>query len=173
MDLSINALTSGAALAASSVGGAVQAAAATAASALPSAPAVVNAGVANAGHVATSLAMVEKPVRGLAAGIGSSGFLARTAAVLGKALPIAAIGTSAFTGAKLVQDFGPSTLLETKKGRGAVLGAVGGGLILVPAPPAQLLAAGVFGTAMANELGAFATLDEPLPPKRRPGTPWF
>lgn len=125
-------------------------AATTAATALPQ--------TAGAASVATSqmadgIAVVEKPVKAIATAAPRASFLVRTAGFVSKTLPIVTIGASALAGAQIVNDKGAQALVTTKEGRGAVLGAVGGGLLLVPTPATQLAAAGVLGAVAVNYFG--------------------
>jgi hypothetical protein len=71
------------------------------------------------------------------------------------------IGASVLKGEQMVKQDGVRSLVNTQDGRGAVLGAVGGSLMLMPFPPAQLGAAVVMAGAAANGLGAFKHFDRP------------
>lgn len=134
--------------------------AATAAATLPQAlPAGVHAGAASSAQLSTNLALVEKPTRAIAAAVPRASLLVRTAGFLSKALPIVSISTGALLGARIVSDQGARALLTTKDGRGAVLGTVGGALLLVPVPGAQLAAAGVLGAVAVNQFGGMDGLD--------------
>jgi hypothetical protein len=166
MELSWTTISTGAMAAAVSVGSAAQAlgqGALHAISAVPqavaAAPIAVNAGAQGTAQLASNLALVEKPVRAVASGVQRSSFLLGTATFLAKALPIVSIGAGAFAGAAVAQKDGTDALLATKRGRGAVLGTVGGALLLVPTPVTQLAAAGVLGAVAVNEFGGFSTLD--------------
>lgn len=121
-------------------------------------PATIHAGAAQASQFATGVGLVEKPARAMAQAVPLSG-VQKVAKFLGKALPIVVIGASAVAGASVVEDRGAIGLVATKKGRGAVLGAVGGSLLLVPTPATQLGAAVLLGASAANEFGAFNRLD--------------
>ncbi|MCW2927613.1 MAG: hypothetical protein JWM86_1581 [Thermoleophilia bacterium] len=147
------------------VGGGVQAmsqGATAAASALPaSMPQAVQAGATGSAQLASDLAVVEKPAKAIAAGLPRSTVLLRTASFLSKALPLVAIGASTLSGARIVHDQGPDALLNTKQGRGAVLGAMGGVLLLVPHPAGQLAAAGVLGVTAANHFDGLRRFDQP------------
>jgi hypothetical protein len=135
--------------------------AATAASTLPQTlPGSVQAGAASTAQLATDLALVEKPAKAMAAAVPRASFLVRTAGFLSKALPIVSIGAGALLGARIVSDQGVTALLTTKDGRGAVLGAAGGALLLVPVPGAQLAAAGVLGAVAVNQFGGMDRLDD-------------
>lgn len=152
MDLSFTALSAAAAQQAISLGGTV--------SALPQAlPGNVAAGAMASTQIQQNLTAVEKTVR--AAALGTQiGPLQRTANVLGRALPMVAVGASAMLGAQVLQDHGPRGLVRTRVGRGAVLGAVGGGLLLVPTPPTQIAAAGVLAAAAVNQFGGMDRLNQ-------------
>lgn len=145
------------------VGGGVQAmsqGASAAASSLPAAmPNAVQAGAAGSAKLAADLAIVERPAKAIAAGMPQSTVLLRTASFLSKALPVVAIGASAMSGARIVHDHGPDALMNTKQGRSAVLGAMGGALLLVPHPATQLAAAGVLGITAANHFDGLKRFD--------------
>lgn len=132
----------------------------------PNAIATVAGGPTN---LAQSLAVVEKPVNAAAKAVRSSTLVTSTAKFLGKALPVTAIVTSTVTGAQIVQKHGYDALVETKAGRSATIGALGGALFLVPAPPVQLAAAGVLGVGVANHFDALAFLDQPQAQPRARG----
>ena len=100
----------------------------------------------------------------MAAAVPRSSLLLRTAGLLSRTLPLVAIGASTLAGAKIVSDRGAQALLTTKDGRGAMLGAMGGALLLVPTPVTQLAAAGVLGAVAVNQFGGMSRLDEPTPP---------
>lgn len=166
MEISWSSLSAGAMTAAVSLGSTLHTvgsgAASVAASALPAAPAMpqtLAAGAAGTTQLAQHLAMVEKPVAAAAQGARSVSTLARVAGFLGKALPVVTIAASVMSGAQIVQKHGFDALIETKKGRGAVLGAVGGSLLLLPFPPAKLAAAGMLGLTAANQLDGLHALD--------------
>lgn len=147
---------------------AVAASAQTAAAALPGAlPSVAHAANGTSA-LAADMAMLEKPVKAAAVGVQRSSTLMRTAGFLTKALPIVTIGASALSGAWTVQKRGAEGLVHSKQGRGAVLGAIGGTLLLIPTPVTQVAAAGVLGVTAANEFGALDRLDRPAraPAKR-------
>jgi hypothetical protein len=139
-----------AALVASTAAANASTAAATAATTLPQTAGAASVATTQA---AESLAVVEKPAKALAAAAPRASFLARTAGFLSKALPIVTIGASALAGAQIVQEQGAQGLITTKQGRGAVLGAVGGALMLVPTPVTQVAAAGVLGAVAVNHFG--------------------
>jgi hypothetical protein len=168
MELSWSSLTTGAMAAAVSMGTAAQAlgaGAVHAVSVLPAAiPQAVNVGAQGTAQLASNLALVEKPVKAAAEGVQRSSVLLRTASFLSKALPVVTIGAGAFAGASIAQKDGTDALLHTKQGRGAVLGTVGGALLLVPTPVTQIAAAGVLGAVAANEFGAFGGLDRTQKP---------
>ena len=184
MKLSLSSISAGAMTAAVSLGSSVQAVGASASSALQALPTVaaggaqaiaqgassaaaalpsslpsINAGAASTASLAKDLSFVEKPAKAIAAGIPRSTLLTRTAGFLSKALPVVTIGASALAGARIIDESGPEALLRTKDGRGAVLGAIGGALMLVPHPATQLAAAGVLGTMAANQFGGLDRLD--------------
>ncbi|MCW2962093.1 MAG: hypothetical protein JWM90_2480 [Thermoleophilia bacterium] len=161
--------------AAVSVGSAAQALGASALHAAQAVPAmvpqvvgggaqVVTAGAQGTAQLASNLALVEKPIKAVAAGVQRSSLLLGTANFLSKALPIVTIGAGAFAGASIVQSQGADALITSKQGRGAVLGTVGGVLLLVPTPATQLAAAGVLGAVAANQFDAFERLDRPAKP---------
>jgi hypothetical protein len=176
---SVQALGAGAAAAASTLptvtAGGMQAlshTATAAASTLPVAlPQAVNAGAVSTAQLADNLGVIEKPAKAIANGIPKSSVLLRTAAFLSKALPVVTIGASALAGGAIVNDQGTQALLTTKDGRGAVLGALGGSLLLVPVPGAQLAAAGVLGLTAVNHFGGLDRLDTAHVPGSRPSPP--
>ena len=122
-------------------------------------PATAAAGAAGTTQLAQNIALVEKPMAAAAQGVKSAPLLTRFAWFLGKALPVTTIVASTLSGAQIVQTHGFDALLETKKGRGAVLGAAGGSLLLLPFPPAKLAAAGVLGMVAVNQLDGMHALD--------------
>ena len=138
--------------------------AASAASAAPSALATVAGGPT---HMVQNLAAVEKPMSAVAKAARSSAVITGAARFLSKALPITAVAASSIKGAQIVQRQGVEALVDTKAGRDASLGALGGALFLIPAAPVQLAAAGVLGVGAANHFGAFEFLDEPPERVRR------
>jgi hypothetical protein len=132
----------------------------------------VNAGAASTAKLASDLSYVEKPAKAMATAIPKSSMLMRTAGFLSKALPVVTIGASTFSGARIVNDQGAQALVTTKEGRGAVLGAVGGALLLVPHPATQLAAAGVLGAVAVNQFGGMDRLDKlALDRSRSPASP--
>lgn len=142
-------------------------AAAAASSALPAAsavPQIMAANAAGTAQLAQNLAFVEKPVSAAAQGAQRLPMLTRVAGFLSKALPIATIAASTMSGAQIVQRDGVDALWQTKQGRGAALGAIGGALLLIPFPPAKLAAAGVLGLSAANHFGGLERLDRPQGP---------
>jgi hypothetical protein len=153
---SVQALGAGAAGGMQALSHTATAAAATLPAALPQA---VNAGAVSTAQLADNLGQIEKPAKAMANGIPKSTLLMRSAAFLSKALPIITIGASTLAGGAIVNDQGAHALLTTKDGRGAVLGALGGSLLLVPLPGAQLAAAGVLGLTAANHFGGLDRLD--------------
>jgi hypothetical protein len=140
-------------------------AAANAATTLPATPGAASIATS---QMADSVAVIEKPAKALATAAPRASFLVRTAGFLSKALPIVTIGASALAGAQIDNDKGVQALLTTKDGRGAVLGAVGGGLLLVPTPVTQLAAAGVLGAVAVNHFGGMDRLDTVHVPGTKP-----
>lgn len=138
--------------------GGLQAAAATAL------PQTVGSATAATSQLATNLGVVEKPARAFAAAAPRLTTLQRTVGFLSKALPIVTIGASALSGAQIVNEHGADALVNTKQGRGAVLGALGGALMLVPHPATQVAAAGVLGAVAANHFGGLDRLNGKPPP---------
>lgn len=165
MDVSWSSISASAMAATMSLGQAAQGLTATAVTALPS---TVHAGAATTAHLAQNLALVEKPVKAAAAGVQRSTALLKFAAGLSKVLPVVTITASTLNGARIVDKSGNDALLRTKEGRGAVLGAVGGALLLVPTPVTQVAAAGVLATLAANEFGAMRRFDADQSPTRAP-----
>lgn len=184
MDLSLSSISTGAMTAAVSMGStlqqvganataAAQALPAAAAASLPNAatlqqalPANAHAAAASTARLATDLSMVEKPTKAIAAATRTPTLL-RVAGFLSKALPVVTIGVSALSGARVVADHGPQGLLTRREGRGAVLGAVGGALLLVPLPVTQLAAAGVLAATAVNHFGGMDGLDDGVIAGRR------
>lgn len=162
---SMQAISAGAAAAAQQlptvVAGGAQALGTTAATAAVSAPQAVSTGAATTAKLATDLAVVDRPVKAMAAGLQSSTILQRTAGFLSKALPVVTIGASTLAGGAIVDKHGAEALLTTKQGRGAVLGALGGTLLLLPHPATQLAAAGVLGLTAVNHFDGFRRFDDP------------
>lgn len=147
-----------------SLGSAAQGLAASASATLPAALPPVQVGAAGTAQLAQNLALVEKPVKAAAAGVQRNQALLRAAGFLAKALPVATVTASALNGARIVDQTGTSaSLVRTKAGRGAVLGAVGGALLLVPTPVTQVAAAGVLAGLAVNEFGGMSKLDANLP----------
>ena len=141
--------------AAAHVGNAAGAAAGAALHLVPNAvPAAIQAGATGtAAQVVKDLGLVEKPMAAAARGVQGSSMLVRAAGVLSRTLPIVAIGASSLSGASIVQHQGADALFTSKQGRSAVLGAVGGTLLLVPTPATQVAAAVTLGTLAVNEFG--------------------
>ena len=150
-----NAIGGGAVGAVAHVASQVGSAAASTAASVGSSVAHVGAGaVAGAtSQVHANLALVEKPVAAAAKGITRSSMLLRVSTVLSRALPVVAIGASTLSGASIVQEHGASALFTSRQGRSAVLGAVGGSLLLVPTPVTQVAAAATLGALAVNEFG--------------------
>ena len=165
----LQAMSQGAATAANQATVAATTAATNAAATLPQA---VNTAAATTAKLGSDLSLVEKPAKAMATAIPKSSLLLRTAGFLSKALPIVTIGASALSGARIVNDGGAQALVTTKDGRGAVLGAVGGALLLVPHPATQLAAAGVLGAVAVNQFGGMHRLDKlELDAARSPASP--
>lgn len=148
---------------------AISTSAETAARTLPAASAqamTVSAQAVNSGaaatatsKLATDIAVVEKPAKAIAAAAPNASVVSRAIGFLSKALPVVTIGASALAGAQIVQQHGAQGLVTRKEGRGAVLGAIGGGLLLVPHPVTQLAAAGVLGATAVNHFGGMDRLN--------------
>ena len=165
----LQAISQGAAAATTQATTAATTAAANAAATLPQ---TVNTAAVTTAKLGSDLSFVEKPAKAMATAIPKSSMLMRTAGFLSKALPIVTIGASALSGARIVNDGGTQALVTTKEGRGAVLGAVGGALLLVPHPAAQLGAAGVLGAVAVNQFGGMHRLDKlDLDKARSPASP--
>lgn len=163
----VQALGQGVAANAAAVGQGVAAnAAATAATLQQAMPANAHAAAASTARLATDLSMVEKPTKAIAAATRTP-TLVRVAGFLSKALPVVTIGVSTLSGARVVADHGPQGLLTRKEGRGAVLGAVGGALLLVPLPATQLAAAGILAATAVNHFGGMDGLDDGVVAGRR------
>jgi hypothetical protein len=165
-DISIGAMTAATAFgsAASAVGGGAVGAVATAATTMGTVASQVGASVAHVGVVASATSqmqhdLVQQPVAAAAKGIGRSSLLARTASVLSKTLPWVAIGASTLSAASVVQQHGAEALFTSRQGRAAVLGAVGGALLLVPTPFTQIAAAATLGALAVNEFGGMDGID--------------
>lgn len=141
-------------------------AAATAANLQQVLPANAHAAAASTARLATDIAMVEKPTRVIATATNTP-TLVRVAGFLSKALPVVTIGVSTLSGAKVAAEHGPQGLLTRKEGRGAVLGAVGGALLLVPLPVTQLAAAGVLAATAVNHFGGMDGLNDGVVAGRR------
>ncbi len=165
MSISWSSISAGAMTAAVSLGTTFQqvgASASAAASTLPTtAFNVVDTGAASTAKLASDMSLIEKPAKAMAAAVPKSSLLLRTAGFLSKALPIVTIGASALSGARIVNDDGAQALVTSRDGRGAVLGAVGGALLLVPHPATQLAAAGVLGAVAVNQFGGMSRFDRP------------
>ena len=122
-------------------------------------PATSQAGIDAAAKATAGVAALEKPARAIANVAPEGAKVASVAGFLGKALPIIAIASSAYTGANVVEREGKDGLVNTTQGRSAVLGALGGSLLLVPTPVTQIAAAGVLGVAAVNHFGGLKALD--------------
>ncbi len=134
--------------------------AATAAStALPGAGTMISSGASYTAMAARDLQLIRAPIDAAARGASRVTALQRVSAGFGKVLPWVAIGAGAIGGADMVSKHGVQSLVTTKSGRAAVLGVVGGTLLLVPTPATQLGAAGVLALSAANEFGALRRLD--------------
>lgn len=125
-------------------------------------PALIEQGLRATAQTSHALNVVDEPIRAAAAGTGLS-TMQRVAGFFTKALPTATVVINTLNGARIVDRGGTTALIRTREGRGAVLGAAGGGLMLVPTPPTQLGAAGLLALAAANEFGALKRLDRPIP----------
>ena len=99
-----------------------------------------------------NLALVQRPIAAASAGTGLAplGTAART---LGRSVTALVVGVSVLRGAGIVANGGPAALVNTQEGRSALLGGVGGVLILCPTPATQLGGAGALALAAANEFG--------------------
>lgn len=133
--------------------------------ALPSMPvidagAAIDTGAAASSTAARNLGLVQRPVAAAASGLKVSP-LTTAARLIGRTLTIAVIGASAMQGAKIVSAGGPRALINTREGRGALFGAVGGTLVLVPTPVTQLGGAAMFALLAANEFGMLKRFDSP------------
>lgn len=122
------------------------------------APHVVTATMTGVPDAAKGLALVEKPVS-VAAKSAQISPLMRFASGLSKVLPWVTIGASAAVGAQSIKTGGTESLVNTKDGRGAVLGVLGGALLLIPTPVTQIGAAAALAGAAANQFGVFKQLD--------------
>ncbi len=125
--------------------------------------AVTQAGALDAGLTGTirasnALNAVDDPIKAVAQGTRSSRLM-KFAGFLGKALPAIVVGVNTFRGATLVERQGPKALINTKEGRGATLGALGGALMLVPTPPTLIGAAGLLSLSAANEFDLLKRFD--------------
>lgn len=164
MGISWESLSAGAMTAAVSLGSTVESMGSAAAQALPRS---VGAAAATSRTLAEGATVVGKPVAALKAAAPQASMLTRTAGFLVKALPIVTIGASALSGWQVVTRRGPEALVNTKQGRGAVLGAAGGALMLVPHPATQLAAAGMLGATAVNHFGGMDRLN-----RAHPRLPW-
>lgn len=195
MHLSLQSISAGAMTAAVSLGSSMQAFSAQASSAMAVLPQVtaggmqalsqgastaaatlpttVHASAASASTLAGGLGAMKDTGLAISRGIPKATLAARTAGVLGRVLPIVTIGASSLAGARIVADEGADALVNTKAGRAAALGAMGGTLLLIPTPGTQLAAAGVLGAVAANQFGGLDRLDGAqlrMPPVR---LPWY
>lgn len=164
MGISWESVSAGAMTAAVSVGSTVESVGSAAAQALPNS---VGAAAATSRQLAESVTLVEKPAAALKAAAPRVTLVTRSANVLVKALPIVTIGASALSGWQVVTRRGPESLVNTKQGRGAVLGAAGGAMLLVPHPATKLAAAGLLGATAVNHFGGMDRLN-----RVRVRTPW-
>ena len=104
------------------------------------------------------LALVDAPLAAAAHVVGPG----RARAIVtgaGKALSGVLVLTSTVRGARIVQRHGPQGLLRMQAGRGAVLEAIGGSLLLVPTPPTQMAGVATLSLSAANSLGMFNRLN--------------
>lgn len=138
----------------------------TATELLPSSTAI-NAGLetatAYAPTVARNVGLVSAPVSAASRGLATVSPLTTAARFLGRTLGIVVVGTSIFAGVKVVKDNGYGALIHSRQGRAAVLGAVGGSLLLVPTPATQLGGAAVLTLSAVNEFGLFKRMDHTYP----------
>lgn len=141
--------------------GGAQAIASGANAAAQTLPQSVAAGATGTAQLASDLAVVEKPASTMAGLARRNVLLVRGAAMLSRVLPVVAVGASALSGARIVDERGSGALLTSKDGRGAVLGALGGALLLVPTPATQLAAAGVLAAVAVNHFDGMRRLDRP------------
>lgn len=126
--------------------------------AIPSVSGVIESGATYATTAARGIGLVDKPLAAAARGTQASGMM-KAARFVSRGLTYVVIGASVFNGAQIVQKNGAQALLHTKAGRGAVFGAVGGSLLLIPTPATQLSGAAVLALSAANEFGAMRRLD--------------
>lgn len=123
--------------------------------------AVIDAGASVTNTAATGLGAVSRPVSAAAAGMRTVSPLHTAAKFLGRTLSIVVLGAGVIKGAQIVKDQGAGALIHSKDGRGAVLGALGGGLLLIPTPVTQLGGAGVLTLSAVNEFGLLKFMDRP------------
>lgn len=114
---------------------------------------------------ARDLGMVNGTVGTAAKGLVHVSPLQTAARFLSRTVAIVVVGASAMQGAQILQSQGTEAMYRTQAGRGAVLGTIGGVLMLTPYPPAQLGAAAILALSAANELGAFKRFDKTVPVK--------
>lgn len=133
--------------------------ASSATAALPGAGTMISSGASYSAMAARDLQLLRAPIDAAARGATRVSALQRVSSGLGKTLPWVAIGAGAIGGADMIAKSGVQSLITTKSGRAAVLGVVGGTLLLVPTPATQLGAAGVLALSAANEFGALRRLD--------------
>ncbi|MCB0879431.1 MAG: hypothetical protein KDC46_10705 [Thermoleophilia bacterium] len=123
-------------------------------------PATVQAGATGSAQLANNLALIEKPAKAMATAAPRVSTLGRVAGFLGKALPLVTIGAGVMAGATIVDEQGVGALVTSKDGRGAMLGTLGGALLLVPHPATQIAAAGVLAGVAVNQFGGLDRLDD-------------
>lgn len=138
-------------------------AASVASTAVANLPAAIPTAAAGSAQLAADMSVVEKPAKAIAAAVPRASMLVRTTGFLVKALPIVTISASALAGWQIVNARGAQALVTTKEGRGAVLGAAGGAMMLVPHPAGQLAAAGMLGAVAVNHFGGMNRLDSTSP----------
>ena len=125
----------------------------------------LNSGAAVTGVVARDLGMVNGSIGAAAKGLAHVSPMQTAARFLSRTVAVVVVGASALQGAQILHSQGSEALYRTRAGRGAVLGTLGGSLMLMPFPPAQLGAAAVLAFSAANELGAFQYFDRNIPIK--------
>lgn len=138
----------------------------TAAGLLPSATAIgsaIDLSATYAPIVARDASLATAPITAASRGLTHVSPLVTAARWLSRGLGVVIVGASAIQGAKIVSDSGYSALIHSRQGRAAVLGALGGSLMLIPTPATQLGGAGVLALSAANEFGAFKRFDHTYP----------
>lgn len=133
---------------------------------IPAMPAIdagaaITTGATYSAAAARNLGLVQAPVSAAARGLATVSPLQTAARFLSRTLSFVVIGASAMQGARIVEQDGYRALIHTREGRGAVLGTVGGALLLIPTPATQLGGAAVLAVSAANEFGLFRRIDRP------------